>query len=274
MFVKLFAKILDSSIWSESKETRLLWITMLVKADAAGSIEASLPGLARLAGLTIEETKQSLEILMAPDENSSTKDFDGRRVLSMDGGWMLVNYEKYRAIRNAEERREYKRQWMREKRAAAKAVDTVDNVDNCGPKQKQKQKQKEKQHSTPLQSPQGGKAEKPKRVVADKPQAWEELREYGREINLPIEECRACWDYWESTGWRRKSGLIRDWKAVVRTWRYNWLKREKEAEVRQSRFQPKGKTLIEVFKAESDREFENAMRHIETDQGPTIGLNV
>jgi len=112
MFAKMFSSITESSLWSEPKEVRLLFVTMLAKADSCGFIEASVPGLARVANLTIEETVTSLEVLQSPDTYSKNPDNEGRRILSVVGGFMLLNYEDYRARRNSEERREYMREYM------------------------------------------------------------------------------------------------------------------------------------------------------------------
>lgn len=116
MFAKLFSSITESSLWSEPKETRLLFVTLLAKADETGFVEASIPGLARVANLTLEETKQALDCLQAPDEYSKNPDNEGRRIAVVPGGFVLLNYEDYRSRRNTEERREYMRQYMRQYR--------------------------------------------------------------------------------------------------------------------------------------------------------------
>jgi len=65
---------------------------------------------------------------MAPDPYSRTKDHEGRRIKECDGGWFVLNGEKYREKMNEDERREYKRIWIANKRAKDKEehVDTVD----------------------------------------------------------------------------------------------------------------------------------------------------
>ena len=35
------------------------------------------------------------------------------------------------------------------------------------------------------------------------------------------DEAESFYDYWESAGWSRKSGKIKDWRATVRTWLKN-----------------------------------------------------
>jgi len=95
-FTKLFSTIVTSSIWSEDNATRVLWVTMLAMADSEGVIEASLPGLARSANLSMEECSAAVLKLESPDPYSRTPDLEGRRVVKVDGGWSLVNYKKYR----------------------------------------------------------------------------------------------------------------------------------------------------------------------------------
>jgi len=148
-FTKLFDSILDSSIWQESKETKIVWITMLAMADRSGVIEAAIPGLANRAGVTIQEAETAVETFLSPDPYSRTTDYEGRRIEKVDGGWRLLNHEKFRQKLSAAERKEYQREWMRKKRAekstnvdsSSTDVDTVDttltNIDSVDTVQKQ-----------------------------------------------------------------------------------------------------------------------------------------
>lgn len=105
-FIKLFGSILDSTVWKESKETRLVWITMLAMADRDGVINASVPGLAYRAGVTIDECLAAIEVFKSNDPWSRTKDHDGKRIVDVDGGWQLLNYFKYREMMSYENQRE------------------------------------------------------------------------------------------------------------------------------------------------------------------------
>jgi hypothetical protein len=124
MYAKLFSSITESSLWSEPKEVRLLFVTMLAKADQVGFVEASVIGLARVANLTVEETEAALEVLRSPDPYSKNPANEGRRILDVPGGFMLLNYEDYRDRRNTEERREYMREYMREYRGRKQSVNS------------------------------------------------------------------------------------------------------------------------------------------------------
>lgn len=98
-FVKLYGSILDSSVWATSKDTRLLWITMMAMANRHGIVEASVGGLARRAGLTREECEASLEVLSAPDPDDKSGVDEGRRIRKVERGWHLTNHATYRELR-------------------------------------------------------------------------------------------------------------------------------------------------------------------------------
>jgi len=130
-FVKLFSSILESTIWRESDNVRLVWITMLALADKRGEVSASIPGLADRARVSIEDCKEAIKILSSPDEYSRTKDNDGKRIEEIEGGWQLLNYSKYRKKLSEDERREYFKNYMREKRSVKSESTKLTNVKQC-----------------------------------------------------------------------------------------------------------------------------------------------
>lgn len=109
MYVKLFSEILDSSLWSEPAHTRLVWITLLAKADENGFAHVSLPGLAAAARVTLDETLEAVECFCAPDPFSKNPAHDGRRLEKQVGGYQLLNYEAYRDIASKADRRDSNR---------------------------------------------------------------------------------------------------------------------------------------------------------------------
>lgn len=97
MYNKLFTRILDSSIWLENHPTRIVWMTFLAVMDEDGMCQfASVANLARRAIVTLEEARQAVELLEAPDAESSDPENDGRRVERVPGGWIILNALKYR----------------------------------------------------------------------------------------------------------------------------------------------------------------------------------
>ena len=127
-YSKLFASITESTIWRESPSTRLVWITMLALKRRDGVVYASIPGLASRANVSNEETEQALACLLSPDPYSRTKEYEGRRIEETDGGWKVLNAKKFDAIRSADERRDYMRKLMAEKRERERVLADVSNV--------------------------------------------------------------------------------------------------------------------------------------------------
>lgn len=121
-YTKLFSSILDSSIWTESKETRLVWITMLAMADREGRVDAAVPGLADRAKVSLPECIAALKLLSEPDQWSRSSENEGRRIQAVDGGWIILNHGKYRAKLSLEERRAYLAKKQAEYRAKKKSV--------------------------------------------------------------------------------------------------------------------------------------------------------
>jgi hypothetical protein len=103
-YSKLAASIVTSSIWTEADTTRIVWITMIAMSDHHGEVSASIPGLARVAGVSIPACEAALATFLAPDAYSRTKDDEGRRIQVIDGGWWIINHGKYRELASGEER--------------------------------------------------------------------------------------------------------------------------------------------------------------------------
>lgn len=99
MYNKLFTKILDSSIWMESLETRIVWMTFIAAMDEDGFVQfASVGNVAHRARVGIEAASAAIKTLEAPDPNSSDPENDGRRLERVPGGWMVLNSQKYRQL--------------------------------------------------------------------------------------------------------------------------------------------------------------------------------
>jgi hypothetical protein len=95
-FVKLDTGILDSSLWLEPAQTCKCWVTLLAMMDATGLVRSTAPGIAKRAHLTLKQTTKALETFSGPDENSRSLNDEGRRIKRVDGGYKVINSEKYR----------------------------------------------------------------------------------------------------------------------------------------------------------------------------------
>jgi hypothetical protein len=116
-FTKLWSDILTSSIWNEGDKTRIVWITMLACMGPDSMVRASVGGLAHQARVSIDDCRKALDVLMAPDPDSRSKEFEGRRIEARDGGFFILNGGKHRESRSYDERKTYMAEYMREYRA-------------------------------------------------------------------------------------------------------------------------------------------------------------
>ena len=152
MYVKIHDSIFSSSIMEEDLEIRYIWLCMLTAADYEGYVDETIPALARKFTVSKELMEKAITCFLSPDPNSRTEDKDGVRLVKLrkSFGWKIVNYEKYRNMRNTEDRREYMRNYMRDyMRKYREKEDKSDSVKQesltrftvkqVKPKQKQKQ---------------------------------------------------------------------------------------------------------------------------------------
>lgn len=103
MYTKLFNTIVTSTIWQESLHTKIVWVTMLALSDKNGEVQGSIPGIANLSGVTVDQCEEAIAVLLSPDKYSRSKDLEGRRIEEIPGGWALVNHAKYRAMASKED---------------------------------------------------------------------------------------------------------------------------------------------------------------------------
>ncbi len=108
-YTKLYTTILDSSVWSASDSTRIVWITMLAMATPRGIVHASIDGLRRRANVSREAVEEALRVLEGPDPDDKSGIRDGRRLEKMQGSWQIINFELYRETKSLDALR--KAQW-------------------------------------------------------------------------------------------------------------------------------------------------------------------
>src|SRR5438046_2146476 len=94
-YSKLWRRILTSTIWQENKETKIVWITMLALKDRSQHVWGTIPGLANIAGVSVNECRSAIAALCAPDPDSSSQELGGARIAPVEGGWFLINGDKY-----------------------------------------------------------------------------------------------------------------------------------------------------------------------------------
>jgi len=123
-YTVLKSSIVDSSIWDEDSDTRVVWITMLAKRNKDGEIYASVGGLAHAARVPKDKCAAALAKFLAPEDDSSSRD-DGRRIVEIHGGWRLLNHERIKTEAQAANKATYMAKYMAERRATVKFAKTL-----------------------------------------------------------------------------------------------------------------------------------------------------
>ena len=207
-FTKLFSTIIHSTVWREDMHVKVVWVTMLAMANRNGKVFASIPGLAGASNVSLDQCLDALGKLAGPDIYSRTKAHEGRRIEECDGGWQLLNYQKYRELRDDDERRIQTREAVKRHRSKKADPLTVSDVSHGKPKQKQKQKQRaeEETHvrafvsSAPPSIPEDIAMRAGRFVQETYPSLYEKYRKGARYVSKPhldfqeaLELCRV-WD--------------------------------------------------------------------------------
>ena len=110
MFVKLHKNMFYGSMMGQP-DIQLVFVCLLAHCDAEGYVELPPALIATLTGLNDERVQTAINSLESPDELSRTENDDGKRIerIHQFGAWSVVNYLKYRAMRDADDRAQQNR---------------------------------------------------------------------------------------------------------------------------------------------------------------------
>ena len=212
-FTKLWAEITDSSIWNEDDKTRIVWITMLARMGPDYVVRASVGGLAHLARVSREDCEKALEKLASPDPDSRSPEEEGRRIKKVDGGFFMINGEKFRQRRGDEEKKAYMREYMRQYRK--NKASNVKNVNICKPESIQEEEEEEAEENISLKRERGSASQTD---FAEIPTLEEVIAE-AEVRGIPDEHARSFWEYNESKQlWVNQYGKMIKWKMALKSW--------------------------------------------------------
>jgi len=88
----------------------------MLHADPEGFVPGTVPGLAVAANVAIDETRGAVDKFLAPDPDSNTQEFEGRRLEKVPHGWRILNFEYWRELAKHEAEKARKRRWINAKR--------------------------------------------------------------------------------------------------------------------------------------------------------------
>jgi hypothetical protein len=125
MYGKIFDTIYDGTLYGHW-EAIVTFQQFIVLSDADGVVDMTPHAMAARTSIPLEILFKGIKILEQPDPYTRTPGEDGRRIILMDDhrpwGWVIVNHAKYKAMRNADQKREADRVRIAEKRKQIKNV--------------------------------------------------------------------------------------------------------------------------------------------------------
>lgn len=230
-FVKLDTGMLDSTLWID-REAREVFITALLMAEPRelkepvwalkpdslesngfeipagwyGFVRAAGPGIVRRAMVDPAVGMIALQRLSDPDLGSRSADFEGRRLMRVDGGYVVLNYMKYRERDyTAGERMKRYRERQKDKKLRRNGVDVRRNVTQA-------------EAEVEIARPRAKRAQARTRLAdLEKFTVTEGMQLWAHGIGIPHQrispETEKFMDHH-----RAKGSLMADWEAAWQTW--------------------------------------------------------
>jgi len=241
-YTKLFNSIVTSTIWLEKDRTRIVWITMLALADVNGEVQASIPGLAHVAGVPVEDCRAALTKFLSPDPDSRTKDDEGRRIEEIDGGWLLLNHGKYRAMASGDDRlakaaarqRRFREKTQRNEGVTlSNAPVTLSNAQSHTPSHAESDSEAAPDAESREQTKDTQTADRRSapRAVFVPPTEAEWLAEAKQRFpSWPSHQAISAFNYYVGNGWKTGKNPVKVWRACLATCANRWLGEQPRAE--------------------------------------------
>lgn len=89
--------LVDSSIWEEPDHVFRVFIGMMSIKDHTHVVRKNTYELSRRLHMNHEVVLDALKVLSSPDARRPGQPHNGRRIEAVDGGWVLLNGEAYKA---------------------------------------------------------------------------------------------------------------------------------------------------------------------------------
>lgn len=103
-YIKVYRTFFTGSMYSEALPTKALFLALLFECSD-GVFVGTNDYLCRFTNLTPEVIAAALEALQRPDANSTSQEYDGRRIVRVEGvrnTWRIVNWAKYQPALSSE----------------------------------------------------------------------------------------------------------------------------------------------------------------------------
>jgi hypothetical protein len=113
VYGKIFDSMYDGTL-ARNWQALVTFQQMIVLSDADGIVDMTPDSISRRTSIPLEIIEAGIKVLESPDPHSRTPDNEGRRIERLDDhrpwGWHLVNHEKYKNLKDADEVRKQNRE--------------------------------------------------------------------------------------------------------------------------------------------------------------------
>jgi hypothetical protein len=220
VYAKLFTSIYQGTLRGNSHGL-LVFTNLLAHCDKNGAADIHPRAIAEEVGLTVEQVNAALRVLESPDDESRSPEEQGRRIIRLDDhrawGWLVVNYCKYRAIRDEDDRREQNRlsqeRWRNKHKPASAEISRVSHD-----KPQSAHTEAEAEADTKRGSSRVRGAARASRLPTDwtLPDDWAQWAKTERPDLDPAKTAEAFADYWHAKAGKDATKV--DWRATWRSW--------------------------------------------------------
>lgn len=225
MFAKLYAQVVASSLTqNETIDVRGVFFMMLAMADKGGNVPGVDAAISRIMNVPVEVFQRAALRLQLPDPSSQSQDFEGRRIMPLEGtpGYFIVNYAKYSQIASDAQRREYLRLKKAESRARLSG-------EASGGGALQGQHNQRNGSAPPLSQT---------ARLGNRPESLEEVLTAGSLLNIPETVCKMFYLHYDARAKQDPNGVIvwvtgeqgekvvGQWKSLLASW---WVREQERA---------------------------------------------
>jgi hypothetical protein len=134
LYGKVFLSIYDGTLYGHW-EAIITMQQLIALADADGIVDMTPQAIAARTSIPFDIIERGIKKLSEADPYSRTPGEDGRRIILIDEhrpwGWQLVNYLKYKHLRDSDEVRAQTRERVRKHREKRNAGVTASNASNA-----------------------------------------------------------------------------------------------------------------------------------------------
>jgi len=135
VFGKIFVSLWDGTLATDWPAWSV-FVFMIASATDDGVLDLTPQAIAARTGIPLEQVRGAIVVLEAEDPESRTGEAGGRRIVRLDEhrswGWQIVNYMKYREIRDKETRKRQYRESKARARSATRQQDVMTRDDGRG----------------------------------------------------------------------------------------------------------------------------------------------